>query len=244
MWRQDIKKKEYLCAAAGAGLLCAGAGYLFYHTLAACVILVLVGMFPCLYMWEQGKIKKKQEEFQIQFQEGLRYLSAALRAGYSVENAMKEMYKEVTKIFTKGGVFIKELDYMQKQLKLRIPVEQVWQECGERTRMEDVQNFAQIFSVAKRSGGNLIEIIQNTIGQIHVKQKVQREIEVMAAGKRMEFRIMSVIPAAIIGYMCICFPDFMQILYENLAGRIVMTVCLFLYAGAYFWGRRILSVEY
>lgn len=244
MWRQDIKKKEYLCAGVGASLLCVGAGYLFYHSVAACLLLIVLGMFPCLYMWEQGRIKKKQEEFQVQFQEGLRYLSSALRAGYSVENAMKEMYKEEMKMFVKGGVFINELDYMQKQLKLRIPVEQVWKECSERTKMEDVENFAQIFSVAKRSGGNLIEIIQSTISQIQVKQKVQREIEVMAAGKRMEFRIMSVIPAAIIGYMCLCFPDFMQILYKQTAGRALMTICLVLYAGAYLWGRKMLNVEY
>lgn len=244
MWRQDIKRKEYLCASVLAGSLCAGAGYLFYHSLAAGAGVAVIGICPCIYLWEQGRMRKKQEEFEVQFQEGLRYLSAALRAGYSVENAMKEMYLEERKAFPKGSIFLREMDHMLKQLKLLIPVEQVWRECGERTGMEDVINFAQVFSVAKRSGGNLIEIIQNTIRQIQMKQKIQREIEVMAAGKRMEFHIMSVIPAAIIVYMCLGFPDFMQVIYANLIGKLLMTGCLILYVGAYLWGRKILSVEY
>lgn len=54
---------------------------------------------------------------------------------------------------------------------------------------------------------------------------------------------MSAIPYAIIGYMSLSFPEFMDSLYGNVLGRGVMTVCLGIYLAAYYLGVRLIRIE-
>ena len=63
--------------------------YLFYESIAAFFILLPFGVWFFL-RWEAECIEKKQREFQAQFREAIQSISASMRAGYSVENAIKE----------------------------------------------------------------------------------------------------------------------------------------------------------
>ena len=130
-----------------------------------------------------------------------------------------------------------------RQLQIHVPLEQILEEFGERTQTEDVQNFVTVFAAAKRSGGNMIAIIQDTVRQIGDKIDVKREIDTILASKRYEFRVMSAVPYAIIGYMSLSFPEFMDCLYGNILGIGVMTVCLAIYMGAYYLGVRMIRIE-
>lgn len=89
----------------------------------------------------------------------------------------------------------------------------------------------------------MIAIIQNTVVQISGKIDVKREIDTLLAAKKYEFKIMSVIPYAIIAYMQLSFPEFMSYLYGNVIGIGVMTICLGIYAGAYVLGAKIVDIE-
>ena len=137
----------------------------------------------------------------------------------------------------------KELQMTVRQLRLQMPMEQILEEFSLRVQTEDVRNFVTVFVAAKKSGGNMIAIIQDTVRQIGDKMDVKREIDTILAAKRYEFRVMSAIPYAIIGYMSLSFPEFMDSLYGNVLGRGVMTVCLGIYLAAYYLGVRLIRIE-
>ena len=124
-----------------------------------------------------------------------------------------------------------------------MPIEQALKEFAECTQTEEVQSFAEVFGMAKRSGGDMIAIIRDTVRQISDKIDVKREIDTILAAKRYEFRVMSVIPYIIIGYMSVSFPEFMKSLYGNAAGIGVMTGCLAIYTGAYYLGVKMIKIE-
>ena len=138
---------------------------------------------------------------------------------------------------------MRELQIITRQLRMNISMEQVLEEFGVRLGAGDVRNFAAVFVSAKKSGGNMIAIIQDTVKQIGDKIDVKREIDMILAAKKYEFRVMSAIPYAIIGYMSISFPEFMNSLYGNVFGIGVMTVCLGIYAGAYYLGVKLIRIE-
>ena len=89
----------------------------------------------------------------------------------------------------------------------------------------------------------MMEIIKNTANKIGDKIDVKREIDTMLAAKRYEFRVMSVIPYAIIAYMTLSFPEFMGCLYGNVIGMGVMSVCLGIYMAAYALGAGMVEIE-
>jgi len=216
--------------------------WLYYRSL--WLTLLLLPLFIWHFrMMEEECVRKKEMEFQVQFKEAIQAVSAALNTGYSVENAFREAQKELKLIYPETARISKELLFIIRQLRIHVPMEQILEELGMRVQIEDVRNFVIVFAAAKKNGGNMIAIIQDTVRQIGDKIDVKREIDTILAAKRYEFRVMSAIPYAIIGYMSFSFPEFMDSLYGNIFGIGVMTVCLGIYMGAYYLGVRMIRIE-
>lgn len=241
-WQQDISKKERVKAILQGILLISAVSYLFYGTV-LWAILLSPYLIRYIKSWETQIIKKKKQQFQLQFKEAIQSLSAALNVGYSVENAMREVWKDLQLLYQKEELILKEFRIMTRQLDMNVPAETALQEFALRTEDEEVQMFVTVFSMAKRSGGDMVMIIKNAVSQISEKIDVMRDIETMMAAKKFEFRIMSIIPFAMICYMKISFPAFMEVLYGNVLGVIVMSICLAIYVTAFEIGKRIVEIE-
>ena len=156
---------------------------------------------------------------------------------------MSEVMKYHQVIKKKDELIIREFRYMVRQLDVNFTIEKVLQEFSERTKEEDVQTFVTIFVMAKRSGGDMIGIIRNTVQQMSEKADIRREIGTIIASKKLEFKVMSAIPFGMICYMKFSFPEFMGILYGNVAGVVIMTICFLGYVIAYEAGKRIVEIE-
>lgn len=89
----------------------------------------------------------------------------------------------------------------------------------------------------------MLAIIRNTVKQMSEKADVRREIETIITEKKLEFRVMSAIPFAMICYMKFSFSEFMGMLYGNPVGVVIMTICFFGYITAYEIGKRIVEIE-
>ena len=233
---------EYLLALAKGILLIGIISYLFYGTW-ICTILFLPYLIWYIKSWEKQLVKKKQSKFRLQFKEAIQSLSAALNVGYSVENAMRETIKDLKGIYKKDDMILREFSYMIRQLQMNVSVETVLQNFAQRTADEDVQTFVTVFNMAKRSGGDTMEIIRNAVRQMGEKIDVEREITTLVSGKKLELKIMTMIPLGMVLYMKISFPEFLDVLYGNIAGVIIMSICLLVYLVAYEMGRRIVEIE-
>lgn len=223
-WQQDIRRRDYLLATLVGVLAILMISYLFYGT-CLCAILLSPYLIYFLKSWEKQWIEKRKNMFQLQFKEAVQALATALNVGYSVENAMREVLKDLQVIYKKDELIIREFRYMVRQLDVNFTIEKVLQEFSERTKEEDVQTFVTIFVMAKRSGGDMIGIIRNTVQQMSEKADIRREIGTIIASKKLEFKVMSAIPFGMIGYMKFSFSEFMGILYGNVAGVVIMTIC-------------------
>ena len=202
-----------------------GTAWIYYRSWVAVILLIPAGVWYYIQLLDEC-IKRKEQEFLVQFKELVQTFSSLLNTGYSDDAAI-----------------LRELEIMVRQIRVQVPVEQAVEELSERTKLPDVESFAGVFVTAKRSGGNLMSIIRNTADQIGDKIDVKREIDTILAAKKYEFQVMSVIPFGIVLYMTVSFPEFMGNLYGNIAGRGVMTGCLIIYLGAYGLGRKIIEIE-
>ena len=221
-------------------IIVTGTAWIYYRSWVAVILLIPAGVWYYIQLLDEC-IKRKEQEFLVQFKELIQTFSSLLNTGYSVENAVKESLKEMQIFYSDDAVILRELEIMVRQIRVQVPVEQAVEELSERTKLPDVESFAGVFVTAKRSGGNLMSIIRNTADQIGDKIDVKREIDTMLAAKKYEFQVMSVIPFGIVLYMTVSFPEFMGNLYGNIAGRGVMTGCLIIYLGAYYSGGGILG---
>ena len=109
--------------------------------------------------------------------------------------------------------------------------------------MEDVKSFADIFSEARSSGGELMKIIARTADIISEKIRIRQEILTSTTSRRLEQKIMSGVPIGIVLYLEITSHGFFDVLYDTLVGRLIMTVCLGAYLGAIIWGKKIMDIS-
>ena len=126
---------------------------------------------------------------------------------------------------------------------MNFPVEGLLQDLAERSGLPDVQEFASVFSIIKRSGGPLPEMLRGVTRTMAEKGELEEEIRTLMAGKRMEFSLMCVLPALILVYVRLGNPGFMDPVYAGLRGRFFMSACLAVYALAVWLGQRLIQFE-
>jgi tight adherence protein B len=179
----------------------------------------------------------------LEFKDAILALSAALEAGYSAEHAFEEACKDISQIFNEKSMVIKEFSYIMNQVRMNISLEKALSDFAERTGVEDILSFSEVFSTAKRTGGDLMNVIKITSNIISSKIEVKREIITLITAKRLEANIMKVIPLLILVYLSITSPEFLNPLYHNLIGIIVMTCFLACYLGAFLFIDKIIAIE-
>lgn len=237
-----LSGKEYVKYTLQGVLIILVLGMLFYQSLLG--VILLSPIFPLYWKRKIRNLKEKQKwKLNLEFKEGISALSAALEAGYSAEHAFEEACKDLERTCQENTLIIKEFRYIMNQLRMNITVEKALYDFSERTGIEDITSFSEVFYTAKRTGGDLINVIRITNRIISDKIEVKREIKTLITAKRLEANIMKLIPLLILIYLSISSPGFLNPLYHNPFGIIVMTVFLVIYLGAFLLIDKIVSIE-
>ena len=179
----------------------------------------------------------------IQFRDAIGSVLTGMKAGYSVENAFIGAYHDMELLYGKNSLICHALEKIRKGMANNVPIEKLLYKVGAESGNTDIMDFAEVFSVAKRGGGNMTEIIGRTIAVISQKIDVEKEIDVLISAKRMEAGIMNLVPFFIILYISVTSKGFFEPLYHNLFGIVLMTVCMGLYIGAYLMSERIVNID-
>lgn len=221
-----------------AAILC----YLFYDSYKA-VILLLPFSFLDYQRLRTEKIEKRRTQLIKQFKEMMECMLTSLNAGYSLEHSLKEARQDLSLLFEPEAVIFEEMDLILEGIRVNIPVEKLLKDFGKRSGVEDIRNFANVVMAAKKSGGNLIHIIEKTVHSISDKLAVEEEIKTMIAAKRLEERIMMIMPYGILFYLKMTNGEFLEVLYHNVLGGMLMTVFLAFIYIADLWARRIMEIR-
>lgn len=178
-----------------------------------------------------------------QFKDCLTSVSASLRAGYSAENAFRESLSDITLIYGKQSYMAIELELIRNGLSNKRNLEEILFNLGDRSGISDIREFAEVFRIAKRSGGSMTGIINDTVSIMNRKIEIDQEIQVQITSKKLESLIMNLIPFLIIAYLSFVSPGFFECLYHNLRGILIMTGCLVIYCIGFWLSKRIMDIE-
>lgn len=216
--------------------------WLFYRSVYGMGVLLLLLPFGLKY--RAGELEQRQtRRLEQEFKECILLVAGALAAGYSVEHAWQAAEPDIRKLYGEKSPMYQKLVWINSRTALNEPIEAsletfAW-ECG----LPDVMQFCSVFSFAKRSGGNLVQIIGDTARQISDKCEVMQEIEAVTASKRLEQRVMNVIPLLLLTYIRLTSPEFLEPIYHNLTGIAVMSVGLLVYGAAFLIAGKIVRIE-
>lgn len=216
--------------------------YIFYRSLFAVIFLCPLIPF-CVKAQKKRLCRRQRETLKLQFKDALQAVSAALQAGYSMENAIVEALHDMENMYGERGLITSELAVIVKGIRNNRTAEELFLQLAQRSGLEDIRDFAEVFAIAKRGGGDLASVIRVCSVTIGDKIETTKEIGTLIAAKKLEGRIMDIIPCFILLYMDWSSPGFFDVLYQTLLGRVIMTICLAVYLGAILLSEKIMSIE-
>ncbi|MDL2301304.1 type II secretion system protein F [Lachnospiraceae bacterium OttesenSCG-928-D06] len=234
------KKTEFIIVLGKGILVAALLSYFFYKSILAMPAMCVPGWLFIKYQ------KRKQEENRrrvliVQFKECILSVVASLRAGYAVENAFLESFSDMERIYGKDAMICRELDYIRRGMVVNITLEELLRDFGQRSSVEEIIEFAEVFSIAKRRGGNISDIIRASAELISQKIMAEEEIHILLAAKKLEQSVMNFMPFGILLYIGIGNKGYFDSLYHNFSGIAIMTACLVIYLTAFYLAEKILN---
>lgn len=237
-----ITQKEYSIIVMKGILVIVLLNYLFYRSLWALLPLILVGILY-IKIEKTHLLKSKRAKAKEQFKELLLLTATGQKAGYSVENAFLSAYGEMELLYGQDSSICQMLVLLKRGKENNVSFSQMWRKIGRWTDIPEIQEFSQIYEIAQSSSGNMTSIMEKTADILIQKLEVEKEINVMLSGKKMEQKIMNIMPIAIMLYMEITSPGYFDSMYHVSAGVLVMSMGLLVYLGAYALSLRMIAIE-
>jgi len=220
---------KQILSAVGKGTLIGGLiAWLFFQSpvglvwVPFCVAVVLIR--------EKKRLKQRlRETEQALFTEYLGFVKEALMVGYSLEQAVREGRKGMLTTLKKDHFFLQAVIRLERKLQLGTTVEEAFSQWAGEAKCEDIREFAEVLFIAKRTGGAVWQVIENTEGVIRDKQETMRYIRSVLHSREYEAKVMKCMPFAMLLYLRMFMPDYLAPLYHNPMGVCVMSVVLVVY---------------
>lgn len=242
-----------------AFLVGAAVGYLFYGGLAKdeygnatmttyvldFIVCVGVGGFAGKFfvpLRTKTLQERNVEKLRTQFRDMLDSLTTSLNAGMNVTDSFLNVYEDMKVQYDENAFIIKELEVIIAGIHNNIDIEDVLMDLGERSGIDDIKSFANVFKLSYRKGGNLKEIIRNTHSIISEKMEIEEDIKSMVSSNKMEQNMMTVMPVGIVGMIKLMSGDFGANFATGI-GIISTTIGVVIFIISYVLGKSILDIK-
>ena len=237
-----MKKSEWLMYALAAAAVLFVLGMIFYRQPIFAGVLALLGLkFPELQT--KSIIAKRRQKLALQFKDMLYSLSSAVGSGSSVEMAMRLVLDDMEKMYVSSDTYIiQELVLMVSKLNLGANIEDLFRDLADRSGIEDIRTFANIFEISKRTGGNVMKIIRQTSDIITQKLETSNEIQTLLASKKMEQKVMTAAPILLLALLEQTTGEFMEPMFFGM-GRVVCTIALAMVIVGFLWGNKLTDIK-
>jgi tight adherence protein B len=241
VYRMSMKERVFYTAVAAAVIYIVS--YIFYRSSVFSLMLCpLALLYPRFKVREL--IAQRKTELNIQFKDMLYCLSSSLSAGKPVETAFRDVLQDLTILYPDPNTcIIREVEQIVRRVEMNETIESVLMDFSERSHIDDIESFVDVFRTCKRSGGNIVEIIRNTSNIISDKIEIKQEIENILAEKRLEQKVLNVMPLAMIVLLSITAGDYIQPVFTTAGGRAAMSISAVLIILAYFISKKITDIK-
>ncbi len=221
-----LSGKEKIFFYAGGYMCIFAAVFLFYRSI---LLSALAGAAIHLVrpLWEQRKAAQRMNRLEKQFRDMLYSLSASIAAGRQMDEALTEAEENLSVLYSRDDLIMRELQYMRVNIKENKESDKLLlRDFAHRSRIEDINNFVQVYITCRSMGGNMEKIIEHTTEILTDKMNIQREIKTITSQKKLEGRMISAMPLLMLALMNIGSLSYITPLYTTLAGRVIMTGAL------------------
>jgi len=184
-------------------------------------------------------INRIKNKLTLQFKDMLDSLNSSVSAGKVIAAAFIDAEKDMRMQYGQKSSICAELNIINNGLANGLTVEELVRDFGERSGIEDIKNFANVFLLSNRRGGNMKTIISESKSIICDKIEIEQEIRTMSSATKNELNIMMLMPLVVVPLI----GGFIQDGGSDVVNIIVKIVGLIMFIIAYMIGRKITNIK-
>ncbi|MGP1570121.1 MAG: type II secretion system F family protein [Eubacteriales bacterium] len=238
-----LSRKEALNYYIKSGIALFAVGFIFYGNLIIPLFLASLAV-PLRKFYEADRLKRMVEKLRYSFRDLLYALDASISSGRQMAEALIEAQSSLCLIYDESEPIMRELSIMANAInESRENEEELLKDFAYRSKVPEIISFAETYCICRSTGANVKQVISNTTQILVDRLNVSREIQTLTAQKRVEGKIISLMPILIIVLLNFVSPGYLDKLYHTGAGMIIMTIALGITAIAYYVLGRIMDIE-
>jgi tight adherence protein B len=200
------------------------------------VLLPLVGvLLPFVDLRRRQRARVKA--FEAQLPEAIDMLVNAMRAGYSLQAAMKFIGDEMSAPL--GPEFARFYD----EQRLGMEVRRALLNLQDRTDTLDLKMFVTALLIQRETGGNLTEVMTNLATLMRERVGIRGQIETLTAEPKLSAVILSVLPVGMFGFMLLTNRAYVMPLFTTTVGRFMLIYGICSVIVGYMLLRRLGSID-
>lgn len=229
-----LRPGEFIVMVVAAVLAAVAVGVLFAGPLMGLGLgLTIVLLVPA---WLSSKANKRSALFNEQLGDTLQLMSASLRAGYGLMQAVDAVAEEAPSPTAEEFGRIKVETHLGRDLNDSL------QATAARVTSEDFRWVAEAIEIHRQIGGDLSEILDAVNETIRDRNRIRRRIKSLSAEGRISAVILSMIPIVLAILITFINPSYIGELPDTGMGQLLIVFGIIAWLGAVLWMRRIVRL--
>lgn len=237
-----MTNKDRLIGFAIAFVIALGAIFVFFREPIFSVIVGIVAGVFFQKPYENYLCQNRSKKLLNDFRSMLESLTTSYTSGRNTQGAFEDALEDLSSIYGDEADIVKEAKIIVDGLHNNINVEDLLRNFANRSGLEDICSFADVFEVCFRQGANINNIISTTRDIINDKIAVQMDIETAISGGKNELNIMMIMPFIVFLGLSGLGGD-MTIVSNSFLNVLVKIVVLGIFVAAYVIGRKIMTIK-
>ncbi|WP_042268715.1 type II secretion system F family protein [Paraburkholderia heleia] len=180
---------------------------------------------------------KRMRRFQKQLPDACDMLARALRSGHAFSGAIDLVGTEFADPM--GAEFRTTFD----EINYGVSLNEALTALAQRVPVGDLRYLVIAVLIQRETGGNLAELLDGIAGLVRERFKLFDKVRVLAAEGVLSARVLGLLPVVTGGAISLVNPDFLEVLWRDPAGVMMLQAGSALLAAGMFWGRRIVRIR-
>lgn len=180
---------------------------------------------------------RRKKQFNSLLPDTLQLLASTLRAGFSLMQGVEAVSNEVSEPIGR------ELRRVVTEARLGRPLEDSLEAVAQRMDSDDFGWAVMAIRIQREVGGNLAELLVTVADTMVERERLRRDVNALTAEGRVSAVVLGLLPVGIGIFIMGANPGYMDPLFDETTGRILLVGAGVLMIGGFVWMKKAIEVE-
>ncbi|MBR3505707.1 MAG: type II secretion system F family protein [Lentisphaeria bacterium] len=181
--------------------------------------------------------KQRLAKFNEQLEDALLSMSSALKAGFSITQALENVASE-----NRYPISF-EFTLLLQELRLGVQFDTALRKMADRLESQDFELVAVAIITARQTGGELTTVLEELAGVIRERMRIMQRVRALTSQGRMQAWLIASVPFVLMFAMMHIAPDLMDAFFGSMAGIVVLAAVLVMVVLGFLWIRKITTID-